>query len=152
MKRTITEADRAKAAERRERARAIAKAVSAMSEAERAALVERCGSIVTVEGRALSMHNTCMILHQCAGASVVGGFRQWLKAGRCVRKGQSGISIWVPCVRKPNAEAAAHLGVNPANAPNETYFTLGTVFDISQTIELGVSSAVEAGAELAGVA
>jgi hypothetical protein len=141
MKRQLT-ADQIQARdERRARARAIAKAVSAMPELERITLANKLG-VHTVEGRELSLHNQCMIALQCPTASVVGGFRQWLTAGRAVCKGQHGIAIWVPIGRgKPEEQAQV-----PVDGTGEKPgFILGTVFDIGQTseIETGRVNALE---------
>lgn len=102
-----------------------------MSDAERQGIADRFG-VVSVEGRALSVFNSCMVWMQNPAASVVGGFQQWRKAGRCVRKGEHGAAIWVPVGRDA--------GENPASAADledgkgaGVRFVLGTVFDIAQT-------------------
>ena len=56
--------------------------------------------ISTVEAHPLSQTNACLVAFQCPTATIVGGFKQWLKAGRCVRKGEHGLSIWVPATHK----------------------------------------------------
>jgi len=44
-----------------------------------------------------SLQNTLLLAHQCAERGItptrVGGFRAWLKLGRCVRKGE--VALWV---------------------------------------------------------
>ena len=132
-RRQPTEAQKAKAAERRSAMRKLAQKISAMSQEERDAIAARIG-VVTIEGRVLSVYNACMIWSQNPAATVVGGFRQWLKAGRAVCKGQRGLSIWVPCVK--------HDTETPPNKPDETFFVLGTVFDVSQTQEIESGKAV----------
>ena len=127
MKRPPTEEQKQKAAERRERMRAIAKQIAAMDEGERFALAMRC-PVVNIEGHSLSTFNQCMIGHQIPAATIVGGFRQWLKAGRAVRKGEHGAAIWVP-ISKGGEE------MDPAK-PTGVRFVLGTVFDVSQTDEV----------------
>jgi hypothetical protein len=140
-RRQPTAEQKQKAAERRERFRELAKRVAAMSEDERAALVMRCGAIVTVEGRPLSVFNSCLVLSQLPSASLVGGFRQWLAHGRQVRKGAVGIAIWVPTgprAAESNGPADASYGGEPiADAVEDirTRFVMGTVFDVSQTQE-----------------
>jgi hypothetical protein len=52
-----------------------------MTDDERAALVAHVGAVVTCEGRALSVHNSCLVLTQFPTASMVGGFRQWKAHG-----------------------------------------------------------------------
>src|SRR5436305_467468 len=74
-KRQPTEEQRRAAAERRERFRELSRRVAEMPEGERAALVARVGAAVTCEGRALSPHNTLLLLAQRDGVSMVGGFR-----------------------------------------------------------------------------
>lgn len=83
------------------------------------------GLIATVEGRTLSLYNTFMVYMQCNGQtpSVVGGYRQWLKAGRQVIKGQHGYTILFPVGQK-NSDG------DIVEARN---FYAGTIFDIAQT-------------------
>ena len=131
MKKQATEEQKKAAAERRERMRRISKAVSEMCPEERQAMIDRLGAVVTNEGRALSPHNTIMIMQQIPGASVVGGFRQWLAAGRSVKKGEKGAGIWIPKHRAATTEDET-----PDHDKDDTErsrFILGTVFDISQT-------------------
>lgn len=97
------------------------------------AILERVGAVVTCEGRALSATNTMLCLMQLPGVSMVGGFKQWIRQGRAVMKGQHGVSIWIPCAGRKSEDGEAE---------GEMYFTSGTVFDISQTaaIELEVAA------------
>jgi hypothetical protein len=111
---------------RRDRARAIARELKAMTDAERAALAARVG-VVTIEGRPLSFRNTCLLAFQNAAVTVVGGYRQWQTAGRQVRKGEHGLMIWIPTTRKAPAAPEG------AEGEDETRFLVGTVFDIAQT-------------------
>jgi hypothetical protein len=147
-RRAPTAEQKAKAAERRERFRALAKTVAEMTNAERAALVDRCGAVVTIEGHPLSFFNTCLLLSQNPGASVVGGFAQWIKAGWAVRKGERGLGIWVPVGKsKGDGTPAAAAGGQPADADGNDdtgrpRFIMGTVFDIAQTDEVEVAAAV----------
>jgi hypothetical protein len=125
MKRQPTEQQKAAAAARRERFRQMAKQVAAMTDEQRGQIVSNIGAVPTCEGRALSVFNSCLILSQCSAASMVGGFKQWIKAGRAVKKGEHGLGIWIPMVGKSEEDEAGEL-----------YFNMGTVFDISQTQEL----------------
>jgi hypothetical protein len=133
-----TAEQKAAAAARRERFTELAQRVAEMTDEERGALVARVGAIVTCEGHALSVHNSCLILTQLSTASMVGGFRQWKAHGRSVRKGERGLMIWVPTSRKEDAEPTASEG-QPASAgeasgdTKRSGFVMGTVFDISQT-------------------
>lgn len=128
----------AKAAERRDRFKALARTVAAMSEDQRAEIVARCGAVVTCEGRPLSFLNTCLILSQDARASVVGGFWQWKRAGRRVRKGESALSLWIPTAKgDAGASEPASADIEaPADGEKKggrARFIIGTVFDVSQT-------------------
>src|SRR3990167_7978100 len=129
MRRSPTPEQKQAAHERRQRFHAMAKTIADMPEAQRNDLAARMLCLSTVEGRALSFHNTCMIAYQNPGATMVGGFRQWIKAGRAVRKGEHGLMIWVPII--PSEEAAE---ADPKTA-DDTRFIVGTVFDVAQTQE-----------------
>lgn len=122
----------AKRDERRAKFKALWKQVAAMPELDRIKLSNKLG-LVTCEGHALSLGNTMLIALQLPGATVLGGFRQWLKHGRCVRKGEHGAMIWVPTGGKKSSETTE---ATEATAENETRFIVGTVFDIGQTDEL----------------
>src|SRR5215208_7043822 len=102
-----TAQQKAAAAERRARFTELANRVAEMTDEERAALVAHLGAVVTCEGRALSVHNSCLVLTQFPTASMVGGFRQWKAHGRSVRKGEHGLMIWVPTARTTDAERTA---------------------------------------------
>jgi hypothetical protein len=141
-RRTPTPEQKAKAEARRNQFRELTKKVAAMSEAERMQLFERCGAIVTCEGRALSPVNSCLILSQCGTASMVGGFWQWKRNGRRVMKGQTGLGLWIPTSGKggedlPTAEARQVERESGAEVKTggRRRFIVGTVFDISQTEE-----------------
>jgi hypothetical protein len=131
-RREPTAEQKQKAAERRERFTALARQVASLNDDDRAALVAKVGAVVTVEGRALSAFNSCLVLTQLPTASMVGGFRQWKAHGRSVKKGAHGLMIWIPTkgkddsTDKPAPEEADGL-------PKRSGFIMGTVFDISQT-------------------
>jgi hypothetical protein len=127
MPKQVTPEQKQKAIERREKFRALVRQVAQMSDSDREAMIMRVGAVVTCEGRELSPTNTMLCLMQCPGVSMVGGFKQWLRQGRAVSKGQHGIAIWIPCAGKKSDEGEVE---------TETYFTMGTVFDISQTQEI----------------
>ena len=132
-RRQPTAEQRAKAAERRARFTELANRVAELSEDERAALVAKVGAIVTCEGHALSVHNSCLVLTQLPTASMVGGFRQWKAHGRSVKKGEHGLMIWVPTGRKDDAQAEAGASEEAEGEAKRAGFVMGTVFDISQT-------------------
>lgn len=123
------------AEQRRAKFRNLARQLGAMPKAQRDALAARLPGIATVEGRTLSTINTCLIAAQCPSATIVGGFRQWKKAGRSVKKGEHGLSLWVP------------FGVKDADTgETDTRFGMGTVFDVAQTEEISAAPAVTASA------
>jgi len=78
-----------------------------------------------------SANNVLLIAAQRPDATRVAGFKAWLGLGRCVRKGEKGIVIYVPLPRRARVrdeetgeEVSAVTGVG---------FGAGHVFDISQT-------------------
>ena len=137
-----TEAQREAAQRRRERFRAMVKDVAAMSTEQRESLAETMGAVVTCEGRTLSIFNTCLLVSQFANPTIVGGFRQWRGQGRSVRKGEHGLMIWIPSKRKPEATPDTS-----ADDDAETVrFFMGTVFDVSQTIDVETGALESVGA------
>ena len=103
-----------------------------MNDGERDALVMQAGAVITCEGRTLSVKNTCLLFFQRPGVSVVGGFRQWIRNGRVVRKGEHGASIWIPLGAKADDGTADGASGEPA----ELRFGTATVFDVTQTQEI----------------
>ena len=118
---TLAQKEAAKA--KRQRIRDLAKKIAAMSVEEQGQLTK--GNIATIEGHALSIVNQCLVAMQGCRSNVVGGFNQWKKAGRMVRKGEHGHSIWIPTVHTKEDDNGRET--------NETGFVLGTVFGIDQT-------------------
>lgn len=121
-----------------------------MSDAGRAEIVMKAGAVVTCEGRALSEVNTMLLVMQHPGVSIVGGFRQWKKAGRYVMKGQKGRSIWIPRGSKSDVPALAGSEMSRRDIveaadgdAGRCRFIAGTVFDISQTAECGAGETME---------
>ena len=73
--------------------------------------------------------NQALLYFQAEGnpLSVVGGFQQWQKYGRVVRRGEHGYLIAVPAnIKKSEAEQ---------DSDDPEYFIYKSVFDISQTTE-----------------
>lgn len=138
MKKQATEEQRARAAARREAFQAQCKALAAMTDEQRQALLAQAGGVVTCEGRELSPRNTMLLFMQREGVSVVGGFRQWQAAGRCVKKGERALTILVPTARK---ESAVH--EEQGEGGGRVFFISGSVFDICQTKELGAADEPE---------
>jgi|GEM_PF-1717322 len=131
-----TPEQKAKAAERRARFAELARKIAALTDDERTALMLKVGAITTVEGRTLSAHNTCLVLSQCPTASMVGGFQQWKAHGRSVRKGATGLGIWIPANKGKEGEptpADVEAATAEGSESKRPGFVMGTVFDISQT-------------------
>ena len=76
-----------------------------------------------------SLHNVLLIASQRPNASYVAGFRTWNELGRFVRKGEKGILILAPILRrKADEEQDAE-----EHAASIAGFRAAYVFDISQT-------------------
>jgi hypothetical protein len=78
-----------------------------------------------------SFHNKILIYIQKPDATRVASFRQWKKAHRSVNRGEQGISIFVPVFRK-GENPLYNKNIDPDKA-KPVKFTVGKVFDISQT-------------------
>ncbi|WP_339888554.1 ArdC family protein [Rhodopirellula europaea] len=72
-----------------------------------------------------SFRNTIMIVSQRPTATAVAGFHTWRKLGRFVSKGQTGIRIFAPIIKKQESGDADQNSVKG--------FRLAHVFDIEQT-------------------
>lgn len=144
MKRNLTPEQIEKRDARRTQFRALWKTVAAMPELQRIQIANKLG-LRTVEGHELSLCNTMLVAMQLPTASVLGGFRQWLKQGRAVRKGEHGAMIWVPIGKKENGNGTeSPVAGEPASETDETRFIIGTIFDIAQTEEVETSETVAA--------
>lgn len=146
MKRQLTPEQIAKRDERRANFRKLVKQVAAFSDEQKAAFNNKVGAIATADGGIITgLTNTFLLCMQLPGVTMVGGFRQWLKVGRCVKKGEHGAMIWVPKARSKSDNEQT-----PAQQPSETEsenrpgFIIGTVFDISQTQEIEASASASA--------
>ena len=130
-------AQKAAAEQRRSAMRRLAAELAAMTDEQRAALADRIGAVVTIEGHPLSIGNTMMLALQMPAATVVGGFRQWKRAGRQVRKGTHGAGIWVPLkgrkADEPDPEDSQYDDPAETVSTSRPRFTIATVFDIAQT-------------------
>ncbi len=124
----LTSQQKAAAQARRAQFRELCKKIDAMPEAERTAFAAKVLA-TTVEGHTLSFHNQMLIALQRDGVTLVGGYRQWSKAGRFVRKGEHGMMIWCATTARKEEKAEAEAGDEEAKPG----FIMGTVFDISQT-------------------
>jgi len=117
---TKTEAIEAKKAKMKQLGEQFAK----MTESERVELSNQLGSLRTIEGRPPSFKNSALLYFQKKGVSIVGGFQQWKKAGRIVRKGEKALAIFCPASRKTE---------EGETTDSPSFFFTGSVFDISQT-------------------
>ncbi|NJD23487.1 MAG: hypothetical protein FIA82_12615 [Melioribacter sp.] len=121
--------------EKKEKIIRIRKTLSEMTEEQRQAVADKFG-IVTVEGHLLTPHNQCFLVAQSEiNFSIIGGFQQWKKAGRIVRKGEHGFLIFVP------AKAKQENNSEMISDEEDVHFFTATVFDISQTYVIAKSEA-----------
>ena len=119
--------------EKRQKVKELRKYLAGLNVVQRQEIADKYG-IVTVEGHRLSIVNMCLLVSQCPGVTVVGGYRQWLRAGRQVRKGEHGHIIWFPAGRKDDD--------GNIESGQEIKYYLATVFDVSQTDPVEVAAAV----------
>lgn len=94
-----------------------------------------------------SLNNTMLIKLQNPYATFVASFKKWQKLGYPVKRGQHGIKILVPYevlyfkkedgswenVRNATRDELTKIYKNEVETQKKTYFTVGHVFDISQT-------------------
>jgi hypothetical protein len=100
---------------------------------------ERLITLLKTMGRfhRYSLHNACLIVAQRPTATRVAGFHTWRTVGRFVRKGEKGIAILAPIVRRrreetPEDESQVVVG-----------FRTAYVFDVAQTDGPTLSQAAE---------
>lgn len=74
-----------------------------------------------------SLNNLMLIVSQRPDASQVAGYKAWQSLGRQVRKGEHGIRILAPCVRKVDDAATGEPTARVVG------FRCVSVFDVSQT-------------------
>lgn len=128
MKRQPTPEQQAKTEARRAQLRELAERVAAMTDAQKAELLDKVGTVITCEGHPLSPNNTVLLAYQADNVTMVGGYNQWHTAGRQVRKGEKSLGIWIPKQPKQDSESPA-----PEEKNQRPFFIFGSVFDISQT-------------------
>jgi hypothetical protein len=126
----------------REKARSLARQIAGMTDEQKAQWMARV-PILTMDRRPLSGKNHMLVAMQCADATMVGGFRQWLAAGRAVRKGETAIYIFVPSSARSAPGADAETGGADAGGAETVRFLMAPVFDVSQTdaIEIAATAA-----------
>lgn len=129
-KRQPTEEQKTRAAERRQQFRAYCQTLAQMTDEQRAQWAQRAPAL-KANGQPYSLGNQILIALQRDGATVLCGFNQWKQAGRCVRKGEHGVMIWIPTGKKEDADPTP---ADPnAGSEDKPGFIMGTVFDIAQT-------------------
>lgn len=81
--------------------------------------------------RDYSPHNTLLILSQRPSARYCMGYRAWQKHGRQVRRGEKGLMVFAPILRRPTAEEVAD-GADPDERLMRG-FRITYTFDYAQT-------------------
>lgn len=132
MKHQPTPEQQEAAKAKREAFKALSRKIAAMPEAERAALASKILA-TNPEGHQFSATNQMLIAYQREATTICAGFQQWRKMGRMVRKGEHGISIWIPCTKKqdPNKQPG-----EMSTDDLDIHFTMAYIFDVSQTDEI----------------
>lgn len=111
--------------ERKKKISEIRNRLAALSPIELEAMKKNL-TMVTIEGRSLSAKNQMLIAAQSnekEQPTVLGGYRQWQRTGKQVKRGEHGYLIFIACGPKDNE----------GDIKDVSYFAMGTVFDISQT-------------------
>lgn len=122
----LTPEQKAASEERKTRLRAIATSIKELAPEKVEAESKALGLIPSVEGHEMSAFNSMFLRRQLATVSEVGGFRQWKKNGRKVKKGSKALALWMPSFKE-----------NEETGDNElAFFRIVNVFDISQTEEI----------------
>ena len=80
-----------------------------------------------------SLGNTMLIAFQRSDASLVAGFKTWQSMGRHVRKGEKGIAILAPIVRKVKDADGEAAEVRDDSGRRVVGFRTVYVFDVAQT-------------------
>jgi hypothetical protein len=84
-----------------------------------------------------SFGNVMLIACQCPDATHVAGFHTWKKLGRTVKKGEKGIAILAPLVRRRALDALDHKPEDEQLGRDQAWtvrgFKVVHVFDVSQT-------------------
>lgn len=136
FRKKLTEAEIEIKKEKQEKLKNLFKTVQEMTNEQLEQFVSNVG-IVTCEGHALSPRNQVLLVLQAENdimPSIVGGYAQWQKQNRQVKKGEkSKLSILVPMTIKEKNEQGQVI----ENSEDVTFFKWVSVFDILQTEEQG---------------
>jgi antirestriction protein ArdC len=107
---------------------AIEQLITALNEGRSETLTQYLAAIGRFHG--YSLRNVMLIASQKPAATHVAGFHTWHKLGRFVKKGEKGIIILAPVVRR-KTESEEQNETNESSTP--VGFRAAYVFDISQT-------------------
>ena len=107
---------------------AIEQLITALNEGRSETLTQYLAAIGRF--RRYSLRNVMLIASQKPSATHVAGFHAWHKLGRIVKKGEKGILILAPIVRRKNESAEQNETDESSTAVG---FRAAYVFDISQT-------------------
>lgn len=77
--------------------------------------------------------NVLLIMSQMPDATMVAGYHAWADMGRQVQKGEHGITILAPVLRRAKEEEATTTEPAKPSPPALVGFRAATVFDVSQT-------------------
>jgi hypothetical protein len=136
-----------KTSSRNQAAREALQTLASLNAAERQAIIDRVGGrIPTIEGHLTSPYNTCALITQNANVTVVGGYQQWLRAGRQVRKGEQALYLFVPTTPIKKQEAGSASVESQTLNAGGVRFRMVPVFDIAQTEEVSGHEAISHGA------
>ena len=115
---------------RRARIKELSAKLKALTPEQRQEIIAARGIINTIEGRVLSTPNTLMCYFQCDGMipTIVGGYQQWKRAGKQVKRGEHGMIIFFPCGGERDEETG--------DVSNPEYYSAAIVFDVSQVADI----------------
>jgi len=117
---------------------------TARTDVARERLVDAVDALVSSDGwkawldsrarfHAYSFGNTMLIGFQCPDATLVAGFKAWQGMGRQVRKGEKGIAILAPMVRKVKSAEGESVEIGDDSGRRVVGFRTVYVFDVAQT-------------------
>jgi len=114
--------------EKKDKIKELRKFLSKLNATERQQMAAKVGIMSIENGHSFSVTNQCLMFYQNPNVTIVGGFQQFKKAGRMIKKGEHGMCIFYPTARKSDNDEESD--------EDNVSFYVGTVFDISQTVGL----------------
>ena len=130
------------------RARKFAAHLGGLTAVEREKMAATMPTVCNPSGHFLTVHNT-MLLVSMSGRmdlTMVAGFRQWMDAGRCVKKGEHAVGcIMVPITLRQKDSAGRPKVDEAGNPKSDLRFRFVPVFDVSQTDALAAPVMAEGG-------